>query len=103
MVSTVQLAPCMEANGRHRAEIQRLLVHPNHRGRSISSRLMAEAETAARSLGCTLLVLDTEAGSVAEAVYQHLEWSSAGGVPGFALSADGAPRANRYYYKQLAG
>ncbi len=103
VVGTVQLAPCMKANGRHRAEIQKLLVHPIYRGRNISSRLMAKAETAARSLGCTLLVLDTEAESVAEAVYQHFGWTPVGGVPGFALSADGAPRANRYYYKQLAG
>jgi len=101
VAGSVQLDPCLKQNGRHRAEIQKLIVHRDFRGEGISSRLMAEAEAAAKSIGCTLLVLDTEAQSHAEAVYQHLGWTPCGGVPGFALGADGVPRTNAYYYKQL--
>lgn len=101
VAGTVQLAPCMKANGRHRAEIQKLLVHPKHRRQNIASRLMAEAESTAKSLSCTLLVLDTESKSAAEIVYQRLGWTACGGVPGFALGAGGMPRDNVYYYKQL--
>jgi hypothetical protein len=62
---------------------------------------MREAEAAALELGRTLLVLDTEAGSHAEDVYKHLGWTPCGGVPGYALSTAGVPRANAYYYKTL--
>ncbi len=101
VVGTVQLCPSSRANGQHRAEIQKLLVHPDYRGRGIAARLMAEAESAARSLGRWLLVLDTESGSVAEIVYKKLGWVACGGVPGFALSTEGVPRDNVYYYKEL--
>lgn len=101
VVGTAQLCPSPKANGRHRAEIQKLLVHPDYRGRGIAARLMAEAESAARSLGRWLLVLDTESGSVAEIVYKKLGWVPCGGVPGFALSTEGVPRDNVYYYKEL--
>lgn len=101
VAGTVQLCPSIKANGRHRAEIQKLLVHPDHRRRGISRLLMAEAESAARALGRWLLVLDTESTSAAEIVYQKLGWTACGGVPGFALSTAGVPRDNVYYYKIL--
>jgi acetyltransferase len=101
VVGTVQLCPSPKANGRHRAEIQKLLVHPKHRRRGISTQLMNEAESAARDLGRWLLVLDTEADSTAEFVYTKLGWIPCGGVPGFALSTLGVPTDNVYYYKEL--
>ncbi len=101
VAGSVQLDPSPKPNGRHRAEIMKLIVHRDYRGRSISTMLMAEAEKAAKSIGCTLLVLDTEAQSSAEHVYKHLGWSRVGEVPGYALGADGVPRPNAYYYKQL--
>lgn len=77
------------------------MVHPTYRGRGIASLLLSEAETAAKSLVCSLLVLDTEAGSTAESVYMHLGWTRVGEVPGYALSSEGAPRAAVYFYKQI--
>jgi len=40
------------------AEVARLYVRPLHRGRHIASRLMEQAETHARTVGATQLVLD---------------------------------------------
>lgn len=102
VVGTVQLSPCLKQNGRHRGEIQKLIVHSAHRGQGIASRLMAEAEAFSRSAGITLLVLDTQAGSVAESVYQHLGWQKAGEVPNYAASPDGQLRATAYYFKSNA-
>ena len=99
VVGTVQIAPCLKENGRHRAEVQKLLVHSSHRGQGIAGRLMAQAEAFARSAGITLLVLDTQAGSVAEIVYQHLGWQKAGEVPNYAASPDGRLHATAYYFK----
>jgi GNAT superfamily N-acetyltransferase len=58
------------------AEIKRLWVSPMARGRGLSRRLMAEAETRARSLGVALLRLDTNrALPEASALYRRLGWT----------------------------
>lgn len=102
IAGSVQLAPSQKENGRHRAELQKLLVHSTFQGQGILTQLMSTAEAAARAAGCTLLVLDTLAGSGAEAVYQHLGWQRAGEIPNYAASPDGESHATVYYFKSLA-
>lgn len=99
VVGSVQLAAVDKENSRHRAEVQKLFVLGSHRGRGISRRLLEAAESFAQSIGRTLLVLDTESGSVAESVYRHLGWQRAGEIPGFALTPDGRLHTTVYYYK----
>ena len=101
VVGAVQLAPSLKQNGRHRAEIQKLLVLRAWRGRGVATRLLAAAEACARADGRTLLVLDTEAASAAEAVYRRLGWLDAGGIPDYAAGTNGDLRANRIFYKRL--
>ena len=57
------------------------------------------SEAFAGSIGRTLLVLDTEVGSVAESVYRRRGWQRAGEIPDFALTPDGRLHATVYYYK----
>lgn len=102
VVGSVQLAPSGKENGRHRAEIQKLFVLASHRGRGLAARLMAEAEAYARSDGRSLLVLDTQVGSVAETVYRRLGWTRAGEIPAYAATPEGDLHATVYYYKFLA-
>ena len=102
IVGSVQLQPCAKQNGRHRAEVQKLLVLTSFRGRGISSRLMQTIESFARSSQITLLVLDTLSGTTAEAVYKHLGWQRAGEIPQYAASPDGQLHATAYYYKLLS-
>ncbi|MFN7956630.1 MAG: GNAT family N-acetyltransferase [bacterium] len=99
VVGSVQLALCERENARHRAEVQKLFVLRSARG--IASRSMETAEGHARVAGRTLLVLDTQAGSAAESVYDHLGWKRVGEVPAYAAALDGALRATAYYYKEL--
>lgn len=102
IVGCAHLVPAMTPNGHHRAEIQKVLVHSAYRRRGIAQALMAALEDEARVIGRWLLVLDTEEGSGAEAFYERLGYISAGGIPEFALSADGTSyQANVYYYKKL--
>jgi acetyltransferase len=100
IVGTVQLALCLKDNGRHRAELQKLMVLSSCQGQGIASQLMHAAETYARGQKRSLLVLDT-AGARAEAVYRHLGWQRAGEIPGFAADPDGTLKATVLYYKQL--
>ena len=62
----VQISLEMRANGKHRAEAMKLLVHRRARRRGLGTALMVELESTARKLGRTLLVMDTRSGGEAE-------------------------------------
>lgn len=100
-VGTVQVILALPPNQPHRAEISKLLVHPQARRRGIARLLMERAEEAARAEGKTLLVLDTVTGSSAERLYRHLGWTAVGVVPGFALYPDGRPCDATFFWKAL--
>lgn len=51
LVGMVQLDLAQKANARHRAELQKLMVHRRARRRGLGRALMHEAEAAARALG----------------------------------------------------
>lgn len=101
VVGSVQLECCGKENGRHRAEVQKLLVLASHRGRGIASRLMQAVEDFARESGRSLLVLDTLSDSAAASVYRHLGWKYAGSIPAYAATPDGVLHATSYFFKQL--
>jgi hypothetical protein len=62
---------------------------------------MGEVEESARAAGRTLLVLDTEQGSVAEKLYEKCGYTRAGVIPQYALSADGSLITTVVFYKLL--
>lgn len=102
VVGTVQVLPAESANGTHRAEIAKLLVHPGWRRRGIGRALLAEAEMAARAAGKILLVLDTREGDPSNALYRTAGWIEAGRVPKWAKAADGRLAGTVFYYKDLS-
>ena len=101
IVGSVQLELCGKANGRHRAEVQKLFVLTSHRGRGISTGLMQALEEWARGNGRTLLVLDTLSDSAAASIYRHLGWQYAGSIPDYAATPDGVLHATSYFYKHV--
>lgn len=101
-VGTVQLDLAMRANGRHRAEVIRLMVHRAARRQGIGRALMLAVEAEARRLGRTTLVLDTRQGDPSETLYRTLGWTLAGTIPRYARSADGTLHTTALYYKLLA-
>jgi GNAT superfamily N-acetyltransferase len=101
LVGTVQLHPAGQANGRHRAEVAKLLVHRSARRRGVGGALMAAVEALALEQGRTLLILDTQAGSDAERLYTGLGWTVAGVIPGYSLLSDGTLGPTTYMYKLL--
>jgi len=99
VVATVMIDYCGKPNGRHRAEICKLLVHPAARQRGIARQLMKQAEQHAWDKGITLLVLDTRSGDVASQLYLSLGWQVAGEIPAYAESIEGRLDATTYMYK----
>lgn len=101
LVGTVQLDMAERANGSHRAEVVKLLVHTASRRRGIGRSLMQELETAARALGRTTLVLDTRAGDPSERLYLSMGYTRAGVIPEYARSTDGQLHTTAFFYKLL--
>jgi len=102
VVGTVQLAVDVPANGRHRAEVCKLLVHPKARHQGAARALMQALEALARAEDRSLLVLDTRQGDKAEALYRSLGFALGGVVPGYARSTSGTLDATSFMHKALA-
>ncbi|WP_234360157.1 GNAT family N-acetyltransferase [Streptomyces sp. DSM 15324] len=103
VIGTVGLAFPDKPNSRHRAELVKLMVHRDARGKGLGRTLLATAERAARAAGVTLLHLDTETDSPAEHLYGTAGWTRAGVIPDYAADPAGALRPTTLYYKRLTG
>jgi GNAT superfamily N-acetyltransferase len=90
IVGTVQMDLGTPPNQPHRADVAKMLVHPDARRRGIARALMLALENTARESGRTLLTLDTVTGGNAEGLYRSLGYATAGVIPGYALPPVGA-------------
>lgn len=100
IAGTVQLAFPSFPNGRHRAEVAKLLVHSRRRRMGVGRALMLAVEEQARQAGRSLLILDT-AGDEARRLYLELGWQIAGDIPDFAIGAGGRLLATTFMYRRL--
>jgi len=85
IVGSVQLHTDTPPNQPHRAEVTKLLVHPDFRRRGIAKALMRELEHRAAALGRSLITLDTRTGDFAEPLYASLGYLTVGTIPGYCL------------------
>ncbi|MGQ2902402.1 MAG: GNAT family N-acetyltransferase [Neoaquamicrobium sediminum] len=83
IAGSVQLDHDTPPNQPHRAEVRKLLVHPDFRRRGLARALMAELEAHARLLRRSLLTLDTRTGDRAEPLYASLGYQTVGVIPNF--------------------
>ncbi|MFF2995227.1 GNAT family N-acetyltransferase [Streptomyces sp. NPDC057950] len=101
MLGTVGLAFPDKPNSRHRAELVKLMVHPDGRGRGLGRTLLTTAERAAAAAGVTLLHLDTETDSPAETLYLSAGWTRLGAIPDYATTPSGVLRPTTVFYKRV--
>lgn len=102
IVGTAQLDLIATPNQRHRAEVMKLIVHPDYRRRGIARRLMAAVEAAAEERGRSLLTLDTRTGDAAEPLYRSLGFTEVERIPGYCLSPEGGRLdGTTLFYKTL--
>jgi len=100
IVGTGTLDLATPENQPHRAEVQKLLVHPDGRRGGIGRQIMRTLEQAAVAAGRSLLTLDTRAGEAGEALYRAEGWQECGRIPGYALSADGSAHDTVLFWKR---
>ena len=102
LVGSAQLALESRPNGRHRAEVQKVLVLSTARRRGIGAALMQRIEAEAARCGRTLLFLDTSVGDGgATQFYENLGYTLTGGIPDYAADPDGTLKPNAIFYKRL--
>ncbi|MCA1029770.1 GNAT family N-acetyltransferase [Bacillus timonensis] len=101
IVGSIQLHLSSKPNGKHRAEIAKLMTHPQFRRHGIGRKLMDMAEESARKEGRTLIVLDTREGDPSNHLYRNLGYIQAGRIPQYATSANGERHATIFYYKLI--
>lgn len=102
VVGTVQLVPAAMPNQTHRADVSKLLVHPDSRRLGIGRQLMQVLESRAIDRGFNLLVLDTRSGDPSQTLYQSIGFQIAGQIPGFCRNVHNDDlEATTYLYKRL--
>jgi ribosomal protein S18 acetylase RimI-like enzyme len=102
IAGSVQLDCDTPPNQAHRADIKKLLVHPDFQRRGIGRRLMGAIETEAAKRGRSLLTLDTRSGDKGEPLYLSLGYIVAGIIPGYSRDARSEHLdAASFMYKQL--
>jgi ribosomal protein S18 acetylase RimI-like enzyme len=101
IAGTVQLHLCTKPNGTHRAEVAKLMTHPDYRKKGIARQLMHEIEKRAHLEGRSLLVLDTREGDPSNLLYQSMGYLEAGRIPNFARSETGELDTTVLYYKNI--
>ncbi|MEM8914642.1 MAG: GNAT family N-acetyltransferase [Pseudomonadota bacterium] len=102
VVGTVMLDRDTPPNQPHRADVSKLLVHPDHRRKGLGNALMARLEERALEAGRTLLTLDTRTGDSAEPLYKGLGYQVVGSIPDYSVDPFGEGHdATTLFYKQL--
>jgi len=103
IAGSVQLDIDTPPNQPHRAEVAKLLVHPDFRRRGLARALMADLERHATAIDRTLITLDTRTGDNAEPLYASLGYRTAGTIPAFCLDPiDRSLHPTTIMYKELA-
>ncbi|WP_269930604.1 GNAT family N-acetyltransferase [Aminobacter sp. HY435] len=104
IAGTVQLGCDTMPNQPHRADVNKLMVHPDFRRQGIAQLLMRELEVLARGRGRSLMTLDTRTGDNAEPLYAALGYRTVGVIPDYARDPFGSDRldATTVMYKLLA-
>ena len=101
VIGTAQLNLDQRENGLHRAEVQKVLVHPDYRQRGIGRRLMQAIEAQAAAHRRTMLFLDVREGDIAEGLYRAVGFTQCGVIPHYVVNGEGAFEATVLYYKIL--
>lgn len=101
IAGTVQLHLSDKENGQHRAEVAKLMTHPDARRKGVAKALLQHAEQAAIRKNRWLLLLDTEQDGPANVLYQSEGYTLIGEIPSYSQDPFGEYKNVNVYYKLL--
>lgn len=91
----------LRANGKHRAEFRKLLVHSKAQKMGIGTALEKLATNYAKDIGLKLLYLDSATSYLIDGIYERWGWKRSGEIPNFAKNPDGSLVSTWFFYKLL--
>lgn len=105
VVGTAQLVLPTMPNQTHKAEVSKMMVHPDFRRQGIAGGLLSALIEEAKERGFRLLTLDTRTNDSAQPLYTKHGFEVAGEIPGFAIDPDDPTKLDgtTYMYKWLDG
>jgi len=86
----------------HCAVVESLLISPKYRRRGGARAMITAVEAEAVRRGKTLLRMEVEAGSDAEAVFKKFGYQEVGKIPGYAVAQSGQKKDEAIFYKDLS-
>ncbi len=101
VVGSVQLRLSRRQNGKHRAEVQKLMVHTSRRGHGLGRALLSAVHVEATYRGRRLLVLDTRTGDTGEKLYESMGYTRAAQIPNYTVEPDGSTHGTTFFYHVL--
>ena len=103
IIGCAQLLLTARANARHRAEIQKLIVHTQWQGKGLGRALLDAIETAASDKGRTLLLADAREGGYGDRLFSRSGYSRVGVIPRYQRGPDGHFDSTVIFYRNLDG
>jgi GNAT superfamily N-acetyltransferase len=101
IIGCAQLVLTVRANARHRAEIQKLIVHTQWQGKGLGRALLDAIETLASSKGRTLLLADAREGGYGDRLFARQGYTRVGCIPRYQRGSDGHFDSTVIFYRNL--
>lgn len=101
VVGCAQLLLSSRANARHRAEIQKLLVHSQWQKRGLGRALLQAIEKVAEQKGRSLLLADARLGGPGEQLFLRSGYSKVGSIPRYQRGPDGHFDSTAIFFRSL--
>jgi GNAT superfamily N-acetyltransferase len=101
IIGCAQLLLTARATARHRAEIQKLIVHTQWQGKGLGRALLDAIETAASDKGRTLLLADAREGGYGDRLFSRSGYSRVGVIPRYQRGPDGNFDSTVIFYRNL--
>jgi ribosomal protein S18 acetylase RimI-like enzyme len=101
VVGCAQLLLTGRPNARHRAEVQKLLVHSQHQKRGLGRALLQSIEKVAMQKGRSLLLADARVGGPGEQLFLSSGYNKVGAIPRYQRGPDGHFDATAIFFRNL--
>jgi GNAT superfamily N-acetyltransferase len=103
LIGCAQLHLTSRANARHRAEVQKLLVHSQWQRRGLGEALLGAIEEVAEHKHRSLLLADAREGGPGERLFLRAGYSKLGAIPRFQRGPDGKFDSTVILYRYVEG
>jgi acetyltransferase len=101
IIGCAQLVLTPRANARHRAEIQKLIVHSHWQGKGLGRALLEAIEVVAGSKGRTLLLAEAREGGYGERLFSGHGYTRVGSIPRYQRGSDGRYDSTVIFYRNV--